>query len=97
MPTYAWRARFRADFERLTPAQQALFLVAVEQFVADLHEGRTFRKGLRIKGIQGAGGIFELTWAADGRATFEYGQEVRQGEPHIVWRRVGTHQIFNKP
>jgi hypothetical protein len=26
MPTYAWLARFRADFDRLTPAQQAVMM-----------------------------------------------------------------------
>ena len=97
MPTYAWLARFRADFQRLTATQQATFLVAVQQFVGDLQAGRGFRNGLRIKGIQGASGIFEMTWAPDGRATFEYGTEVTDGEPHIVWRRVGTHAIFKQP
>jgi len=97
VPTYAWLARFRADFERLTPAQQAVFLVSVGQFVEDLRSGRQFRKGLRVKGIQGAAGIFEMTWADDGRATFEYGQEVVEGEPHVVWRRVGTHSVFKQP
>ena len=96
MPTYAWLARFRADFERLTPARQAAFLVAVTQFVEDLQTGE-FRKGLRVKGIQGATGIFEMTWDDDGRATFEYGTEVEKGQPHIVWRRVGTHTIFTQP
>jgi hypothetical protein len=38
-----------------------------------------------------------MTWAADGRATFEYGQEVRPGEAHIIWRRIGTHDIFRRP
>ena len=97
MPTYAWLGRFRTDFERLTPTQQAAFIAAVRQFVEDLQRDRVFRKGLRIKGIQGASGIFEMTWAADGRATFEYGDEVIEGEPHVVWRRVGTHAIFNQP
>jgi hypothetical protein len=97
VPTYAWLARFRADFERLTPTQQAAFLVAVQQFVEDLQRGRTFRKGLRVKGIEGAAGIFEMTWAADGRATFEYGSEVTEGETHVVWRRVGTHAVFKRP
>ena len=46
MPTYGWLARFRADFERLTPSQQAAFLVAVQQFVDDLQGGRGFRNGL---------------------------------------------------
>jgi hypothetical protein len=97
VPTYAWLARFRADFERLTPTQQSAFLTAVQQFVEDLQQGRAFRKGLWVKGIQGATGIFEMTWAADGRATFEYGGVVTEGEPHVVWRRVGTHAIFKQP
>ncbi len=97
MPTYAWLARFRADFEKLTPAQQAAFLVAVQQFVDDLQHSRQFRKGLRVKGIQGATRIFEMTWAPDGRATFEYGDPVSEGEPHVLWRRVGTHSVFKQP
>jgi hypothetical protein len=97
MPTYAWLARFRADFERLTPAQQAAFLLAVGQFVEDLHSGRAFRKGLRVKGIKGASGIFEMTWADDGRATFEYGAEVVKGQAHVIWRRIGTHTVFKQP
>jgi hypothetical protein len=97
--TFAWLARFRADFERLTPEQQAAFLAAIAQFVADLrHDGRlAFRRALRVRGVQGAAGVFELTWAPDGRATFQYGDAVRAGEPHVIWRRVGTHAIFRDP
>lgn len=97
MPIFRWLPRFRADFDGLAPAQQAAFLVAVDQFVEDLRTGGQFRKGLRVKGVQGAAGIFEMTWAPDGRATFRYGQPVRAGDPHIVWRRVGTHEIFSQP
>lgn len=53
--------------------------------------------GLRVKRVQGARGVFELTWAPDGRATFEYGREVQPGEPHIVWRRIGTHAVLRQP
>lgn len=35
--------------------------------------------------------------APDGRATFHYGDEVKAGEPHIVWRRIGDHSILNEP
>ena len=97
MPTYAWLARFATDFGALSPDQQAAFLIAVSQFVDDLQRGRGFRKGLRVKGVKGAGGIFEMTWADNGRATFEYGEPVREGEAHIVWRRIGTHAIFTEP
>ncbi len=97
MPTFAWLARFRADFDRLTPAQQAAFLAAVAQFVEDLRAGGPFRKGLRVKGVKGAAGVFEMTWADDGRATFQYGESVIEGEPHVIWRRAGTHEIFRRP
>lgn len=97
MPTFAWLARFRADFDSMSASRQAVFLAAVAQFVDDMSRGRAFRKGLRVKGVKGATGVFEMTWAGDGRATFEYGQSVVDGEPHIVWRRVGTHAILNEP
>ena len=97
MPTFEWLARFGIDFDRLTPAQKAAFLVAVTQFVDDLRMGRQIRKGLRVKGIKGAAGVFEMTWADDGRATFHYGGALVEGEPHVVWRRIGTHGIFKKP
>jgi hypothetical protein len=95
--TYAWLAWFANDFAALSPKQQAGLLIAVTQFVEDLQRGRGFRKGLRVKGVKGGGGIFEMTWADNGRATFEYGHPVREGEAHIVWRRIGTHAIFNEP
>jgi hypothetical protein len=97
MPTYAWLARFAADFDALSAAQQAAFLAAVTGFLEDLGGTQGFRKGLRVKGIKGAAGIFEMTWADDGRATFEYGDPVRPGQPHIIWRRIGTHSIFKRP
>jgi hypothetical protein len=81
----------------MTAEQQAAFIDAVTQFVDDLgSEDRTFRRGLRVNGVQGAAGIYEMTFAPDGRATFSYGDEVRPGEAHIVWRRVGTHDVFKR-
>ena len=97
MPTYAWFATFRKDFDSLSPENQAAFLLAISHFVKDLENGNGFRKGLRVKGIQGAGGLFEMTWANNGRATFEYGPAVNKGELHIIWRRIGTHEIFHRP
>lgn len=96
MPTYSVTRRFRADLERLDPAQRAKFRIAVEKFLADLPSGR-FRNGLRVKGIRGADGIFEMTWDGDGRATFEFGPEQRPGEPHVIWRRIGTHAVLDEP
>lgn len=96
MPTHAETDRFRRDFKELTRAEREAFRKAVAKFLEDLPSGR-FRKGLRIKRVQGTSGIFEMTWAAGGRATFQYGEEIIEGEPHVVWRRVGTHAILSAP
>lgn len=95
-PTYDRRRRFLRDFRRLSPAQQRAFLAAVERFVAGLAEGE-LDPALRVKRVQRERGVWELTWAPDGRATFEYGPEVRSGEPHVVWRRIGTHRVLDDP
>ena len=87
MPTFEQTDRFRRDFANLTAVQKAAFRAAAAKFVADLASG-SFRQGLRVKGVQGAVGVFEMTWADDGRATFEDGSAVREGETHIVWRRA---------
>ena len=75
MPTFAQADRFRRDSEQLTAAQKAAFRAAAATFVADLPSG-SVRPDLRVKGVQGAAGVFEMTWADDGRATFEYGSAV---------------------
>ena len=38
-----------------------------------------------------------MTWAPNGRATFHYGEPIKEGEPHLVWRRVGTHDTLSEP
>ena len=72
-------------------------MAAVAQFVDDLSAGGQFRKGLRVKGVKGAHGVFEMPWADDGWAAFQYGDSVVAGEAHVVWRRVGTHAILRRP
>jgi hypothetical protein len=48
-----------------------------------------------VKGYKSAPGWYEMTWAPDGRALWKYGTPL-QGKPgpHIVWLRVGTHDVF---
>ena len=96
MPTFSQTDRFRRDVANLTAEQKAAFRAAAARFVDDL-SSEGFRPGLRIRGGQGADGAFEMTWADDGRATFEYGPAVRDGETHVVWRRIGTHDVFARP
>jgi hypothetical protein len=97
VPTYEALSHFLRDWKQLTSGQKAAFMVAVAQFVADLKAGTGFRKGLRVKKMQGHDSVWEMTWAPDGRATFQYGEAVSDGDQHIVWRRIGTHEIFSRP
>lgn len=98
MPTFDMTERFKKDLALLDPADRSRFRRAVSQFVEDLASPpRQARPGLRVKRVQGATGVFEMTWAPDGRATFEYGDQLLPDEPHVVWRRVGTHDIFGSP
>lgn len=95
MPTYERTDRFHRDYRGLSPVQRARFRRAVGRFLVDL-AGGTFRDGLRVKRVEGTGGIFEITWAPDGRATFQYGESRGKG-PHVIWRRIGSHDIFGEP
>jgi muconolactone delta-isomerase len=97
MPTYETTRQFARDYQSLTEDQRAAFRAAVRKFVEDLERGGAFRRSLRVKGVQGAAGIFEMTWADNGRATFQYGNPIRRGEVHVIWRRCGTHEVFSAP
>ncbi|MEV6750069.1 hypothetical protein ACFVZJ_25620 [Streptomyces sp. NPDC058322] len=73
---------------------------AVTAFVHDLRTEGRFRAGLRVKHVSGFPGIYELTWSMGtgpaGRATWSYGPEQKRGA-HIIWRRIGTHDILTSP
>lgn len=97
MPIREVLARFWKDFDALTPGQQQAFIDDVAQFVEDLKRGQGFREGLRVKGVRDHPGVFEMTWAPDGRATFEYGTSPYPGDVDIIWRRIGTHAILKRP
>jgi hypothetical protein len=97
MPTRDILASFWRDYDRLTQEEHARFRAAVTLFVEDLQEGRPFRPGLRVKRVQGAAGVYEMTWTPNGRATFAFGTPVKPGEVHVIWRRIGTHDIFMNP
>jgi hypothetical protein len=97
MPTYEVSEEFLRDYKRLTKQERAAFRRAVDKFKED-PQGGSFRGSLRVKRMVAAPGIFEMTWeGSDGRATFQYGPEVVSGEPHVIWRMIGGHDIFRNP
>lgn len=96
-PTYQPVPTFTRDFGKLSPDQRKRFMTAVAAMVEDMKAKRPFRPGLRVKRVQGTAEVWEMTWAPDGRATWRYGPEQIPGEPHIIWQRIGTHDIFQNP
>jgi hypothetical protein len=98
MPTFERGARFDRDFRRLPRDLQRAFLAALPAFVSGLREKPPrFSPALRVKRVQGQRGVWELSFAPDGRATFEYGAEVQPGSPHVTWRRIGDHSVLERP
>ena len=95
---------FAADLRRLSAGELKLFRQAIRDDFVSAAERRAadavakWPKKLRVKNVEGAPGIWELTWSfsgPDGRATFEW-IEI-DGEPAIRWRRVGGYEIFRDP
>jgi hypothetical protein len=97
-PTYEAQGRFERDLRRLTRAQRKQFDATRKRLVAGLEQRPPrLEPALRIKRVQGHEGVWELSWAPDGRATFAYGPEVLAGMPHVIWRRIGDHSILADP
>jgi hypothetical protein len=94
---------FNADYQRLSPSDQARFKKVLREFVDAcdryaLDATTPWPASLRVRSVASAPGIWEMTWSfsgPDGRATFEW---VRiQGTPAVRWRRIGDHKIFREP
>lgn len=90
--------RFDREFRRLPRELQRAFLEMLRVFIAALRQKPpVFPPALRVKRVQGRTGVWEVTFAPDGRATFAYGTEVVAGEAHVIWRRVGDHGVLADP
>ena len=94
---------FEADYRRLSPGEASLFRAALGTFVAacDRYAADPAAKwpaSLRVRDVEGAPGIWEMTWSfsgPDGRDTFEFVQI--EGSLGVRWRRIGDHSIFARP
>lgn len=65
--------------------------------VEDLKARRPFRPELRVHQVNKVAGVWEMSWAANGRATFMYGTGPNEGDQHVIWRRIGGHDILERP
>lgn len=90
MPTHEALAAFQRQFGKLDAPQKEAFRRALAVFLANLKAGGAFSPELRVHKLVNTE-IWSLTFAKDGRALFRYGQQVAEGEMHIVWEAIGTH------
>jgi hypothetical protein len=98
VPTFERTRRFRREYLALPREQREAFKRALRAFIEALRKKPPeFPGPLRVKGVQGHPGVFEVSFGDGGRATFEYGDEVVAGEAHVIWRRIGDHSIFADP
>ncbi|MEB3071640.1 hypothetical protein [[Mycobacterium] vasticus] len=95
---------FDADYRRLKQEHRAAFrrvlkikfIPACDELAAN--SSAVWPKSLRVKSVQGAPGVLEMTWSfasPDGRATFEL--VTVDGELGCRWRRIGDHSVFGSP
>jgi hypothetical protein len=95
---------FRNDFRRLPGEHQRLFQEMLRDYFLPAIEAGSFSgrppwpKRLRIHRLSNTE-IYSLTWnfaSPDGRATFHL-DKTDDGDPILVWRRIGDHSIYNRP
>ena len=94
---------FRGDWSRLSEREQHLvrdvlpsFNEACDRIAAD--PAGTVPTSLRVRDVENAPGILEMTWSfrgPDGRATFEW--VTIDDTRGVRWRRIGGHAILRKP
>lgn len=95
---------FEGDWARLSEPERATFRAVIRDEFHPACERRRddpdapWPKTLRVRRVEGAPGIWEMTWSfagPDGRATFEWADI--EGQPGVPWRRIGGHSILGEP
>jgi hypothetical protein len=100
---YARTPAFNGDWNRLSATEKDMFRDAVRRFRVAAEQiaidpTARWPPALRVRDVEGAPGIWEMTWSfsgPDGRATWQWTQIY--GERAILWRRIGRHNIFREP
>lgn len=97
-------SRFTADLATLTREERKAFRNRIPAFsqACDVYVSSKGSSGwpaaLRVKPMQSAPGIWEMTWnfsGPDGRATFEFAED--ESGTLVRWRRIANHKIFERP
>ncbi|MER5423117.1 hypothetical protein [Streptosporangium roseum] len=92
---------FEREFSRLPREHRHLFLAMLyghllPALAAGAHRGMTpWPKRLRVHKLTNSD-VYSMTWSfasPDGRATFHFEKD-DDGEPMLVWGRIGNHSIY---
>src|ERR1700730_12803554 len=105
MPTFFVESRFWNDYGRLSPGERAQFIQARDEFIQILLEweqsGKSgvpkFPRSLGVTPMVNQRQIMEFAWGPNGRCTWRYGVPQRPDKFHVIWRRIGKHDIYRDP
>jgi len=96
MPYYTSLPTFDREFKKLTAEEKLAFMATVRKLIQSLSSGQGIPGLPLIRKLSGYN-LYELRWAADGRATFEYAYDSTLQANKVIWRRVGDHSVLNNP
>lgn len=105
VPTFEVLDKFWAQYRRLKPQERTQFREARQEFIKVLREFEAqgqggiprFPERLGVRHMVNKRSILEFAWADDGRYTWQYGTPRMPGKFHIIWRRIGSHAIYDDP
>lgn len=94
--------KFKRDYKKLKSEHTNQFENVFESFMDELENHLANKSPMpakyRFKILRQSDGVMAMTWSDSrpaGRATFHI--EEHSGEPVLVWRRIGTHDIYREP
>lgn len=100
---YRTTAAFDRDYAGLPPEHQKLFREMLRKHFLPAIDSGSFTgnppwpRRLRVHQLTDTA-IYSITWSftgPDGRATFHL--ETKDGEPILIWRRIGLHDVYTRP
>jgi hypothetical protein len=96
-PTFDRLGQFKRDYVNLTVRQREQFRAAAKKFVAPLSTTPPGELGQSlVREVKGHPGFWELRIDRELRAIYTFGTSIRQGQPHVIWCRVGAEDALDR-
>jgi hypothetical protein len=95
-PTFDRLAQFKRDYVKLTPKQRQHFRAAVKKFISPLSTTPPDEsEASMVRELKEHPGFWELRFAREVRAIYTFGASIRQGQPHVIWCRIGAEDTLD--